>query len=708
MRSADLRRASGRVRLVGAALLLAFGLLAVRAAHLSVIDDRGRRLGEAQTGTVLRLAPARGTVVDRHGAALAVTIPAPSIYAVPREVDDASDTARQLARALGRGRGTIAKRLGSTSPFTFVARWVTPQQARDVEALDLPGVGIVEEPRRAYPHGDLAGRLIGFANIDAQGVRGIEQREDAFLSGDAQRVAIERDARRQLLAKAGLDPRTAAGGDVMLTLDATLQSEVEGDLREVVKATGALGGLVVVLEIGTGNLRAVAEYPSFDPNGFRTARYRDTRSRAFLDASEAGSTLKAISMAAALEHRVVELDEKIDCEDGAWYVPGKTIHDTHRYGLLDPTSIIQVSSNICTAKLAFRVGPERHHAMLSAFGFGRASGSGFPDESAGLLRDAARWRPVDHANIAFGQGVNVTAIQLAAAFAAIADDGVWRQPRLIEARRPSGGDWNPAAPSHGQRVVRPDVARTVLGMLETVVSEEGTARRAGLAEVRVAGKTGTAQKLDLDTGTYSQSRYQAWFVGMAPADAPRHVVAVMVDEPAGRSHTGGAVAAPLFARASAASLGREGIVTAPVLPLPAFARIDEVRPPKRKPKRNPQPETKPQIAAAALPPVAAPAPAQNPGSVRDASGGVAAPAAPAPRPPRRSPRLVAIPQLGDRVLLPDFRGLTPEEVRMVTANTPVAVDLRGTGEAVAQDPAPGTILGIHAARVSVRFGGGEH
>jgi cell division protein FtsI (penicillin-binding protein 3) len=700
-----------RARITGLGIVLCFLALAGRAAHLSVIDRRGFERGEAQNGTLLRLAPARGTIFDKTGAELAVSVPAPSVYAVPREMDDPARTARALARALGLSETQLRARLERKTSFVFVKRWLTPDQAAAVSKLELAGVGLVEEPRRAYPQGALAGQLLGFSNIDGVGVRGIEQMEDGWLSGKAQRVAVERDARGRLLAFADYDPSSSAGGDVALTLDATLQAEAEAALGEIVRATGSQGGLVIVLDPATGDLLALAEHPDFDPSAFRNTPYKATRARAFLDAGDPGSTAKPFVVAAAFERGVVGRDEIIDCENGSFRVPGKTLRDLHPYKLLDPSGILRVSSNIGAAKIAFRVGAEHHYDLLRSFGFGRATGSRFPDESSGLLRPWRDWRPVDHATIAFGQGVSVTPIQLANAFAVLASGGEWRAPRLVAARRQPDGLWEHLPPSPARRAVRSDVARSVLGMLETVVGPEGTGRRAGLRGIQVAGKTGTAQKMEPD-GRFSQHRYQAWFAGAAPADAPRFVIVAMVDEPRGFVHTGGATAAPLFARVAAAALARDGILTEPELPLPEWAHANWVPPWKTaKPKAAPAPRKRMPAVAAAPPKLAAPprpratqqaaqtAARSEPQAKRAASGGESLPGKDTSPPS-------GVQRLGDRVLLPDFRGLTPEQVRGQLAGLGIALQVSGTGRAIAQEPAPGTILTGGAVRVRFATAGG--
>jgi cell division protein FtsI (penicillin-binding protein 3) len=709
MRSADLRRAVWRVRLVGLAMLTGFALLGARAAQLSLTDARAQELAPRQAQTVLVLAPARGAITDRSGAELAVTVPAPSVYAVPKQVEDPRATARALAGVLGGSPAALEKRLRLGGGFVYVARWIDRERAAKIEALALPGIGLVSEPRRTYPMGSLAGRVVGFANVDGAGVRGIEQSEDAWLQGHAERIAVQRDARRRILAYAGHDPRGAAGGDVALALDAALQAEAEAALADAVLATGAKGGFLVALDPRTGDVLALAEAPAFDPNQFRSAKYRETRARLFTDAFEPGSTFKPFVVAAGLERRAISASDRFDCENGSWRVPGKTLRDTHEHGVLDPAGILQVSSNICAAKIGFELGREDEHAMLASLGFGSRSGSGFPDESPGILRHWRGWRPVDHATISFGQGVSVTALQLASATAALANGGILRAPRLVAARREPGGTWQPTPPSPSKRVLREEVAQQVLGMLEGVVHRQGTAVRASLEGVRVAGKTGTAQPLDPITRRYATDRYLGWFVGAAPAEAPRVVIVAMVEEARGVAHTGGSTAAPLFARTAAAALARQGVRTQAVfgLPEPAFAGwtpADGV-PAARREILERWPTSPPEVGRALLaaqapppPPEAAAAPevAAQPAAVPEKLPAVsAAPAA----------GLAATPiaRDGERVLVPDFRGLSLEEVKRITDDLPVAVELRGSGTAIAQQPDPGSVLSGGSALVLVHF-----
>jgi cell division protein FtsI (penicillin-binding protein 3) len=665
------------VRVVQVLLLCAFAGLSLRAAHLSVIDRRGLERGQDQTDRALHLVPHRGLIVDRSGAELAVTLSAPSVYALPAALEDRAGTAERLARALSREAGPLQERLAKATRFTYVARWVTAEQAERVRELELPGIGVLDEPRRVYPHRGLAAQIVGFANIDGDGVRGVEQQEDAWLRGAPQRIRVERDNRGHLLLPGGVDPGESRGGDVALTLHAVLQADADRALEAALAETKARGGVVVTLDPRSGDVLAVAERPGFDPNAFREFPYSTTRARTFLDALEPGSTLKLFAVAGALDEGSITPHQAIETGDGRFPIPGKVIRDRRSFGRLDPAGVLRVSSNIGATKIAYALGREAHYQALQAFGFGRPTGSGFPEESSGLLRPWSDWRPVDHATIAFGQGVSVTPIQLAAATAALANDGVWRRPRLVLARRGRDGVWAAAPPAPAHRAVGADTARAVLEMMTGVVGPEGTGRQAALRGVPVAGKTGTAQKLNARTGTYARDRYIAWFVGVVPANDPRLVVLAMLDEPGLASHTGGAAHGW---RGCGSALRRGGGRAA-------------AQPGNRDPARA---RRGPRGRGGKVQAPARPAPVEA-----EATAHPAAPARSAP-PDATETRLAA---LDDRVLLPDFRGLSRADVERLTAGSALRLEMVGSGRAVAQDPDPGTILAANRERirVSVRF-----
>jgi cell division protein FtsI (penicillin-binding protein 3) len=717
MRSQALERASQRIvwmRLAGLAVVL---VLAGRAAHLTVAHDRARHLFESQIRTEQQLAPARGTIFDRDGRELAITTVTESVYALPGLVEDPAATARALATALDLDTDHIARRLAANDRFTYVARWVDRAAAERVRALEIPGIGIDREPRRSYPAGKLAAPLIGFANIDGQGVRAIEQMEDEWLKGRPRRVRVERDARGRALALQSTDPRDVQGGDVALSIDAAMQGAAEAALHEAVEAHDARGGLVITLDPKNGDILALAEAPGFDPNHFRELDYESTRAHSFTDAVEAGSTMKAFLVATALEEGAIRPDQTFDTGEGSIRVRGKTIHDHEPYGVLGPAGVLRVSSNVGAVQIAQALGRDAQHRGLLRFGFGRSTGSGYPMESVGLVRDWRGWQPVDQATIAFGQGVSVTAIQLASALAALGNEGVRMRPRAVVARRRTGEPWQATGIESAGRAVSPEVAQRTLDMMRSVVSAEGTGRLAHLADVAVAGKTGTAQKLDRERGRYSNRRYIAWFMGVVPADDPELAIVVAIDEPGGYPRSGGWVAAPVFARVAAAQLARRGIVTEPD-PLP-------------EPEREPEPETRlvetsptvapPEPRAAAVTTPMRPTPSR----AVPATALAAAPSPPAPiptripnatpptpavaAPPPRPAALVAAgppgPLAREVAFVPDFLGQTIDRARRLAAGESLRITFSGAieGRVVSQLPVPGTVLEGEDRTVRLRF-----
>jgi cell division protein FtsI (penicillin-binding protein 3) len=658
-------------------------LLAGRAAHLTVDNDRARNLYDRQIQTEQKLAPARGTIFDRDGRELAITTEVDSVFALPRLIKDPVATAKALANALGIDENHIAKRIAAHDRFTYIARWVEPAKAERVRALDIPGVGIDREPRRSYPAGKLAAPLIGFANIDGQGVRAVEQMENVWLTGQPRRVQVERDARGRALALQSTNPRDVQGGDIALTIDAAMQGAAEAALREAVLEHGAIGGLVLTLDPKNGDILALAEAPGFDPNRFRELDYEETRARSFTDVVEAGSTMKAFLVASALDSGQINANLEFDTGDGTMRVRGKTIQDHEPYGVLRPAGILRVSSNVGAVQIAQLMGREAQYRGLLRFGFGGSTRSGYPMESVGLVRDWSRWQPVDQATIAFGQGVSVTAIQLASALAALANDGERMQPRVVLARRRTGEAWQPTAIHSQGKAVSQSAARQTLDMMRSVVSPEGTGRLAALADVAVAGKTGTAQKLDTKLGRYSRNRYIAWFMGVVPADDPELAIIVAIDEPSGYPHSGGYVAAPVFARVAAAQLARRGIVTEPApMEAPKPTLLVE------RSEERPEPELDSTAVShdeSPLATVAAPPP--RPAAVKAAAG-------PSPRSP-----------IQELAFVPDFSGQTMARAQNVAASESLEITTHGAieGRVVSQLPVPGTILEGNDRTVSLRF-----
>ncbi len=694
MRPPETRAPALRILILRGLFIAAFLALAARAAHLSVASDAGNRAAAQFVGMV-EIQGTRGGIYDRRYRELALTVRAPSVYAFPAQLEGAGRVARALAPILGLDAEKLQAHLHNRDKYTFVKRWVTETQADQVSALDLAGVGIVWEPRRRYPSGPLASYALGFANIDGEGVRGVERQEDRFLRGHAASLRVWRDARRRVLAVDPAHLEDVKGGDVAITIDLALQATVEDLLLASLEETGAKRGSVLSLDPHTGEILVMAEAPGFDPNHFGQYPYPETRSQTFLDAIEPGSTMKIFTIAAALEATAIAASQKFDCST-PYRVRGKTFRDHENFGVLEVGDILKHSSNVGVVQIAELLGPRSHFDSLKRFGFGETSGSGFPLESAGLLRHWKKWQPVDHATIAFGQGMNVTLIQLAAATAVIANGGEWIRPRLVLARRAPGSQWRPTSIEGVRRALSPDTARSVLKMMESVVSSEGTGRRAGLRGVRVAGKTGTAQKLDKETGRYSRSRYTALFVGAVPAENPRVVIVVALDEPQGRQHGGGDVAAPLFAKVATAHLANLGIVTRPE-PLPRIG-------PETRMVSLPAPPTSPQPSARALLESAraeAILEAPQPGPSRSAGAKPVA-SKPQARPPASATPAPVYASVNRR-LMPDLVGRSIKEVRHLAKTSSFDLQVRGTGHAIEQAPTAGTVLRGDNPLVLVQF-----
>ena len=683
MRSQALRTAALRVRILEVSLILLFFLLAGRAGWLSVVETRGGILGDDQSWRDLKFPGARGVILDRDRRELAISIQAPSVYVYPSELVDRKAVVAQLGRILERDPKALEKRIGNRSGFVYLARWVSRDQAEVIKKLELPGVGIEHEPRRTYPAGPVAASLLGFVDIDGKGRRGVEQMMDSWLQGTSRHIHVGRDARGRLLVDESIDPRETAGGDIALAIDFALQAKAESALAASISATGARGGVIVVVDPKTGDILTLAEAPGFNPNSFREFPYKDTRSRAFADAVEPGSTFKAFLVAAALEVGALDTETIIDTGEGKIRVPGKLIEDKRKIGASDAAGVLRHSSNVGAVLIAQELGSERYRAALAHLGFGTNTGSGFPSESAGLMRSWRKWKPVDQANIAFGQGVNVTVIQLAMAVAALGNDGERMRPRIVIAKRRATGKWeNVPAVSAGQAIA-PEAARTVVGMLETTISAEGTGRRAALSGVRVAGKTGTAQLLE-PTGSYSRKRHTAWFMGLVPADDPKAAIVVALDEP--KQGGGGVVAAPLFAEVAAAQLARHGIITEPE-PIPA-APFQEPLLASTHPNPEPRSVRASVRSVADLEPVKAKADS-------------------APTLPVVSAKRTATDRVFWRptVLIPNFQGTSLRSAQSLASAESLKLQFSGSGRGrvISQKPAPGTIVEANQGTVVVSF-----
>ncbi|GIX48728.1 MAG: penicillin-binding protein [Candidatus Tectimicrobiota bacterium] len=532
-----------RLGLVLGCFALGFMAIAGRLYLTQIVQHESlRRLAARQYQQQLTLHPERGQIVDRQGRVLATSLPVPSVYAVPHEVANPDRVASQLAEVLQSPRARLHQQLQAQGPFVWLARQVTPEVEQRLRALALPGIHVLSERRRYYPYRHLAGQVLGFVGVDGQGLGGVEYAFDRHLSGQVRQVTVPRDAlRRRLLAA---DP--PRGADVHLTLDAQLQYLAEKELATRVEETGATRGLALLMQPYTGDILALALYPFFNPNDFRDpAQQQWQRNWAVTDPVEPGSTFKVIVAAAALEAEVARPEEPFFCEEGLLQRGPRRIRDHEPFGFLSFAEVLQFSSNIGAVKIAERLTPEQLYRYIRRFGFGESTGVGLPGESPGEVRPPKAWSGFSQASLALGQEIAVTPLQLITAYAAIANGGWLVQPRLV--RSLVRGDTRQTLPPRLRRQVLSRRTAEQLTAILTGVTVRGTGRLAAVPGYAVAGKTGTAQKVDAETGGYSQQRVLASFVGYLPAEAPELVLLVMLDEPQ-RHRWGGQAAAPLFRR----------------------------------------------------------------------------------------------------------------------------------------------------------------
>lgn len=561
------RRAEYTPRMRRVAIWAAVGslLLMVRACQLQLSrHEEFAALASRQSERVVRLESRRGELRDRFGRALALSVPAESIYAHPPLILDAQRSAAQLAKTLGQDPQAILRRLRSGRAFVWIQRQVSPQQAAAVHQLRLPGVGQQTEYKRVYPAGTLAGVLLGFTGIDQQGLEGLEYAYDSYLRGRGQLRVLRVDAKSRLRLGSALLP-PPAGESLRLTLHPALQYLTENTLQEAVQRAEAVRGIAIVLRSTTGEILALAQSPLVDPNAYQEEPRSAFLNHALTSGYEPGSVLKLLTAAAVLQHRTIAPEERWYCEQGAWTHHDSVIHDLSAYGWLSMEDILRVSSNICAAKLGLSVPPEIFYRHLRSFRLGRPlslfrspSGKRLAAEASGYLPLANQWTPVDHAAISFGHGILVSPLQLVAAVNVFANEGQYIQPWLLAERRsPNGRIVQRGGMQRAKRILLPEVAREIARMMRVAV-ETGTGKNARLAGYAVAGKTGTTELYDIEAQGYSKTLHLASFVGFAPADAPQLTILVQIESPR-HGRYGGVVAAPVFRRIAQRALPLLGV-----------------------------------------------------------------------------------------------------------------------------------------------------
>ncbi len=542
------RLAPGRARFVVLLLLGSFLVLLGRSFYLQGFqNDFLQKKGESRYERTIEISATRGRILDRHGDVLAVSTPVKAVWAIPEDASLKPAEARQLAGLLDMDVRELNRKLASERDFVFVKRQVPPDVADKVEALKLRGIHEQTEYRRYYPSGDVMAHLLGFTGVADEGQEGVELAMNGLLMGKPGSRRVIKDRRGQIVEDVESIRAPQEGKDVTLALDAKIQYLAHSLLKQAIGEHKAKAGGVVVLDVRTGEVLALANMPTYNPNNRVRLAGAQLRNRAFTDTFEPGSTFKPFTAALALEKGKFRFDTPIQTAPGRLTIGSATIHDAHPHGVLTLAEVIQKSSNVGAAKVALSFAPEELWQTFAGLGFGAPLKLGFPGEVGGRLRPAKSWRPIEQATMSYGHGISVTLIQMARAYLAFARDGDLVPLSLTRVDAP---------PVASATVFSGQTAREVRAMLEMAVQPGGTAPKAQIPGYRVAGKTGTAHKLD--GGAYAD-KYVSSFIGFAPASDPRLVVAVMIDEPSAGKHYGGDVAAPVFAQIMAGALRTLGV-----------------------------------------------------------------------------------------------------------------------------------------------------
>ncbi|HEX4870487.1 MAG TPA: penicillin-binding transpeptidase domain-containing protein [Moraxellaceae bacterium] len=536
---------AGRHLFVGGLVALLFGSMAARAAYLHVVDQEFlRKQGDMRMQRVESVTAHRGMLRDRNGQPLAVSTPVVSIWVNPKEARAGKLDIPALARALDVDAAWLGQRLARNGQreFLWLKRHLAPAAAEAVLARAFPGVAGKTEYRRFYPEGEVTAHVLGFTNLDDEGQEGLELELDEQLRGVPGEKRVLRDLKGSMVKDVALLRPARPGKDIDLSFDVRTQYLAYRELAEAIARNNAKAGTAVALDVETGEVLAMVNQPSYNPNNRGKLRPEQMRNRAVTDMFEPGSTMKPFTVAAALESGKYSSRSLFNTNPGTLTVYNKTIRDHENYGVIDLGTIITKSSNVGAAQIALALPKQTLPAFYSRFGFGRNSGSGFPGESAGRLQPPERWRPVELATMSYGYGLTVTALQLAHGYATLAAGGIERPVSFLKV----------TGPVPGKRVLDEKIAQQIIPMMESVVTADGTAIKAAVPGYRVAGKTGTAHKAQ--NGGYSADEYMSTFVGLAPASKPRVVLAVVVDSPGNGQYYGGLVSAPVFSRIMAETL----------------------------------------------------------------------------------------------------------------------------------------------------------
>jgi cell division protein FtsI (penicillin-binding protein 3) len=652
-----------RARIILGVLAGVYFLIVFRAFHIQVFGVKGiRERGARQYSVRIPLLPKRGVILDRTGNEFAVSLSTKSIFVQPSKLPSPGVAANLLARRLARPAASLRKEFASDKNFLWVKRQMPSSMAEEIvrevrEAVDrgkgaagADGIGTVEEPKRFYPNRELASSVIGFTDVDSAGIEGIELSFDKYLRGESAYLVCERDARGRIIVPADAPIEgNPQGHSVTLTIDRNIQHVAQTELMETVKKYRARGGMSLVMQPKTGEILAMASLPTFNPNSLSAAPPEAKKNRVITDCIEPGSTFKVFTMASALELGAIDIRDRIFCENGKYRYAGRTIHDTHKYGMLTVPEVIKFSSNIGMIKVSEKMAPDRFHDMLQAFGFGTRTGVELSGEAGGLFPPREKFSPIRRATVSFGQGIAVTPLQLASAMAAVVNGGKIMKPYIVkEIADPQGRMVYRGEPKELRRVISPKTSAQMREILGKVVQEDGTGTQARIKGFLVGGKTGTAQKVETGTGRYSPDKRIASFVGFLPLKDPELLILVVIDEPKGEVY-GGVVAAPAFNQIAVKTAYYLGIMPAEQAGKDVARVIRE--------------ETNPA----------------DVGMTRVATG-----------------------PGGGALVMPDLRGLSMGRVVDLMGRYSVRMQLMGSGLARAQSPAPGAVL-VPGMEVAVNF-----
>ncbi|HKD78212.1 MAG TPA: penicillin-binding protein [Candidatus Angelobacter sp.] len=719
-------RNKGRLLILAGFLAFWFVVICVRLVWLQVVDygDFTQRAARQQQRTI-DVSPVRGNIYDRRGNELAMTVSVDSVFAVPSEVPDIHSTAQILGRVLNADSTEIENHMRASHAFAWVARKLDNATSARIRALNLKGIYPQKESKRFYPKGELAAQALGYVGLDDEGLGGVEREFDETLTGKPGKMLITMDNRHKWLGRTEKNPEP--GENLVLTIDEKIQYIAERELARAISDTGAEAGTVIVQNPHTGEVLALANWPTFNPNSFNKVNPQALKNRAVSDIYEPGSTFKLVTLAGALEERITNPDEVIDCQMGSIVVNGLRIHDHHPYAGLSVAQILEHSSDVGAIKVALRLGEDRFDRYIRAFGFGAQTHIELPGETRGITKPVSRWSKVSIGAISMGQEIGVSPVQLAAMVSTIANDGLYVPPRIVAGTTPprSTAQLIEFHPALGRRVISPFTAAEMKHMMEGVVLR-GTGKRAILDGYTSAGKTGTAQKIDA-SGHYSHQKHIASFGGFAPVNNPAVTVLVVLDSPQGGypRDGGGETAAPVFSR-----------IAQQVLAYMNVPHDVEVQDPRRMylrahAKEDDISEGAPDRIAGEVSPadVPAPAPSLEPAlpaaqsaqvkTVAASSKPGALPAQPQPRESEREPaappaasanlklpeqaRGTVVLDVAGGVLVPDFHGKSLRTALEEAEAAGLELDASGSGVGQTQSPMAGTRV-PPGGHVSVQFG----